>query len=547
MSTFEITAILKVGGYLTKQIWLEADGSAHFDSSECVMTAGAAKRVSFDTMGELVAGINELQPQHALALGALADGVPDQCEITTSRRLNGSERPAGLIVRTRDFFTFRPGAPALALLDHDGKSMPAEVKARIDAIGGFWPAITSIIPGIERVSRVQRASTSAGLFRSDTGEQLLVSNGNCHVYIAVRDGSDIPRFLAAMHQRSWLAGFGWMTLGAAGQLLERSIIDVTVGSPERLVFEGPPRLMPPLQQDMQMRMPVALEGELLDSAVACPSLSSTEHMQLRQLMAKERVELRPDAERARRSYISMQAKRLGVSERVIERRCEGVLHPATVLEFDDKDLEGKTVADVMANPSEFVGETLADPVEGVEYGRGKAKVLPGGGNAVVIHSFAHGLGMVYHLKRDKRAIEIAVRAAPHESALQVLIDEIVQGDVDPAETEALLVIGVEVTGTKKRELNAILKKARETERKKRAREERERRLAERRDPRPQMAAPEMDDEWLPVMGTLNRVLAGTQSPEPPSRDSSKHCAEARSTEPPSLHTLVSREVNSGDE
>ena len=38
-------------------------------------------------------------------------------------------------------------------------------------------------------------------------------------------------------------------VGAAGQLLERSIVDRMVGGPERLVFEGGPMLVPPLQQD----------------------------------------------------------------------------------------------------------------------------------------------------------------------------------------------------------------------------------------------------------------------------------------------------------
>ena len=35
-------------------------------------------------------------------------------------------------------------------------------------------------------------------------------------------------------------------LGKAGQLLERSIVDRVVWAPERLVFEGPPILMPPV-------------------------------------------------------------------------------------------------------------------------------------------------------------------------------------------------------------------------------------------------------------------------------------------------------------
>jgi hypothetical protein len=311
--------------------------------------------------------------------------------------LNGARRP-DVIIRTREYLVFPPGAPAVALLDHDGKGMPTAIAQRIAALGGgFWPAITSVVPGLERVARVSRASTSAGLFNGGTGEQMQTSNGNCHVYIAVADGADVQRFLATLHQRCWFAGLGWLMLGAAGQMLQRSIVDFTVGSPERLVFEGPPRLGMPLQQDPQMRRPVAVEGELLDTAAACPPLSNTEEMQLRQLLEQERARLRPEADQMRRRYISATAQRMGVSERVIERRCDGVLRLETVLEFDDEDLVGTTVADVLAAPENYVGETLADPIEGIEYGRGKAKVMRQG-ESIVIHSFAHGLGTIYKLK-----------------------------------------------------------------------------------------------------------------------------------------------------
>jgi hypothetical protein len=40
-----------------------------------------------------------------------------------------------------------------------------------------------------------------------------------------------------------------------------------------------------------------------------------------------------------------------------------------VLPFDDEELAGVTVADVLADPARFEGATLADPLEGVSYGQ----------------------------------------------------------------------------------------------------------------------------------------------------------------------------------
>ena len=91
--------------------------------------------------------------------------------------------------------------------------------------------------------------------RGDTGEQLKGSNG-LHGYIIAQDGADAVRFLKTLHARCWLHGLGWLVVSSSGQLLERSIVDRTVGAAERLVFEGPPVLEPPLKQDAASRRPV---------------------------------------------------------------------------------------------------------------------------------------------------------------------------------------------------------------------------------------------------------------------------------------------------
>ena len=126
--------------------------------------------------------------------------------------------------------------------------MPASVAAELQQRGGFWPALLTVLPSLGNVARVTRSSTSAGLSRADTGAALPESDG-VHVYVAAKDGADSERFLRALHDRCWLAGFGWMMVSSSGALLERSIVDRMVGGPERLVFEGGPVLVPPLQQD----------------------------------------------------------------------------------------------------------------------------------------------------------------------------------------------------------------------------------------------------------------------------------------------------------
>ena len=99
--------------------------------------------------------------------------------------------------------------------------------------------MAQLISGYSKLARVIRASTSAGIYNADTGERF-PGSGGLHVYVFVGDGEDIPRFLETLQKRAWLAGFGWIMVAARGQLLVRSIVDTSVGLPERLSFEGPP-------------------------------------------------------------------------------------------------------------------------------------------------------------------------------------------------------------------------------------------------------------------------------------------------------------------
>ena len=52
-----------------------------------------------------------------------------------------------------------------------------------------------------------------------------------------------------------------------------------------------------------------------------------------------------------------------------------MLTAGAVLEFVDKELEGCTVGDVLADPKRFDRRVLADPIEGVAYGRTTAIVM----------------------------------------------------------------------------------------------------------------------------------------------------------------------------
>src|SRR5262249_18198876 len=140
---------------------------------------------------------------------------------------------------------------------------------------------------------------------------------------------------------------------------------------------------------------------------------------------------------ARTAFISQQSRRLadrtgveiGRARRIVERQCSGVLLPEFVLPFDDSELDGSTVADVMADPSRFEGATLADPLEGVDYGRCKARIMRRADGTPWIHSFAHGR-TVYDLRLDAGAAEAALAQSPREEAAATFVSVVLAGDLD---------------------------------------------------------------------------------------------------------------------
>ena len=376
-SNSEITGLSKASGILTKKISLSEDGNVIADGSACWMSNGRAERTAIADLHALAAVIEDLKPSQAIALGTLRPDLPDEIPIVSKKKLNGGEA----IARSQKNIIYRENKPALVLLDFDRKAMPAEVRERL---GEFWETLVAIVPGLREAAHLVRQSTSAGLYRADTGERI-EGLGGTHGYVMVEDGGDVDRFLHDFHDRAWLNGYGWWMISKAGSLLERSIIDRSVGTPERLVFEAAPKLEKPLARDEEKRRPIVTDGEVLDTHAACPPLTPDERRAVDKIKLEAKERIQPEADKVRAPYVEDRAhklaKRTGKSieeaKQIIESQCGGVLLPAVVLEFFDKDLKGCTVGDVLKDPERFKDRALADPIEGVSYGRQTAKVMLG--------------------------------------------------------------------------------------------------------------------------------------------------------------------------
>ena len=538
----QITLIRKCGAnpLMSKRIFLDEQGALRSDGSQCLMVSGTAARAPATTASDFAKIISGCSPAEAIALGALKDGLPNSVPITVPGKVK--ETP-GAITRSRNFIDYRPGAPAWSLIDFDTKEMPARVAARIEAAGGMWDALLTVAPGLHRASRVSRASTSSGLFRSDTGDPLPGSNG-MHHYVLLRDGGDAERFLRDLHDRCWLNGLGWHAIGAAGQLLDRSLVDRMVGYGERLCFEGAPLIMPPLEQDRSKRIPEAFEGEAIDSSLIVPQL--TEYERHRVIEAKEasaealgkaatEVRARHDRELAEK-LSTKSGMPFATALRLVVARHRGVLFPHIDLDFDH--LGPVAVATVLANSDRFVGETLADPLEGAAYGRGKAKVMRADDGGLLIHSFAHGRGL-YCLRHDLQSAKAAIAQIPANAAVDYAMAILATTELEVDELADFAAMVSKVANVGVRAVMARINK----ERRDREIAKRKAAMASNADGRIIRPRPEPDAELRPTVTFLDQLLASDQREEPPMRDASGNLVEVRVREPWALHQLTADGTN----
>ena len=212
------------------------------------------------------------------------------------------------------------------------------------------------------------------------------------------------------------------------------------------------------------------------------------------------------------------------------------------LPFDDPELAGCTVGDVLANPDLYEGETLADPLEGEAYGRGVAKIMRRTDGTPWIHSFAHGR-TIYELKQDAASVRKAMEKAAKDDVVATFTRLAAGGDLDPVDLAELRQLAKKLSGIGLRAIDDALKSAQQQQAAQNAKAARARQFDRRRDPRPYIRSPLPDEPWLPEMDVLNEVIGRVIAARPPARDIDGDAMQVRKLSVPNMHAFTQSEVN----
>ncbi|RYH06512.1 hypothetical protein, partial [Tropicimonas sp. IMCC6043] len=140
---------------------------------------GTAKTVAAPTAADLNALLDGLNHRQAVSAGILEHG--QRAKITTAAK----EGQSGGTSRSLRNFTF-PAAPGWLLWDYDDKTMPGNVRARVEALGGPVRAFLRLWPEAKGAACVIRPSSSDGVSAPGAAE---INSAGLHGFFLVNDVS----------------------------------------------------------------------------------------------------------------------------------------------------------------------------------------------------------------------------------------------------------------------------------------------------------------------------------------------------------------------
>lgn len=347
------------------------------------MCDGYAAKIELN-FGDFPKALEEADSRTAFGYGLFHSKDRPKVRIVTASEENPSSTA---IARTKKNFSYKP-IPGILMLDHDPSEYGPSYTPKdvVEILGNIHPAILN-------AARVVRGSVSAGVHLK--GELPSPCKG-FHIYIPVENAEDIPRYGAALIDRLWLNGHGFIALARNGAMLERTILDGAVFSPERLDFVGNPII----DDEALTYTPTPIDyipGGLLDTT-SLPDLTTEEKVKVDQTKLEKKAAIEDKSVTKQAEWAEdriQEMERAGATPERAKETIERISNGESLILFDDfvlvfaHGIGAATVAEVLNNPEQYNHKTLADPIEGPDYGASTAKFYWNDGKPF-INSFAHG-------------------------------------------------------------------------------------------------------------------------------------------------------------
>lgn len=392
---FRLIKIQKSDGSISKRLSRNESGSIIVDSTQCALSKGTATTVAISGgMTELAKLYENLRHDEAVVLSNVDLGTEQRPICTKADYLSLRAKTPDIITRSREFMGSTSG-PGLQLFEVDDHGLPAgqtapDAQKMVEILSELLPELN-----VQTAAKLLSHSASSHIYDKATGE-ILKGEGGKHLTMLLSEQSAAGRLKELLEVRQWANGHGHIHISRDGRQLERTVFDLTVFAPERLVFEAGAALSDDLEQ--RRPTPVTTEGHALDMSLL-PAVTLEERQRANAAILAAKEATISQAQEQRNKYMAEESSkliaRLGVEEveaqRIVNCRVEsGLLDDRDVLTFTDTTPpESEIVGNVLDAIANYLGRPMCDPAE-PEYGPSKAMILRGPGGQPFVQSYAHG-------------------------------------------------------------------------------------------------------------------------------------------------------------
>jgi hypothetical protein len=274
----------------------------------------------------------------------------------------------------------------VVLLDYDpSRNMPSHLRHHTPT--QVIDAIRADVPGFRKVGYIGRASSSSGVHATDQKPRI---PERFHIY-CIFEGGDLTALKRYLEVKLWNEGYGYIEFARNGALLERTLIDLAVLSPERLIYEAAPILGAGLSREPSPWK----EGK--GGPIDCDlKLTEEEINEYKAKVETARAKAREQSLRHKEAYLEEQASKLASDQHIpleeakqrisVESRQEG---ECTFLPSNfPLEVNGKTMTfGELMERADLDGVSMPDPIEGSSYGPATAKFYHNKGLIVLCDFF----------------------------------------------------------------------------------------------------------------------------------------------------------------
>ena len=257
---FSLSVLTATRGNASKKLVPDVHGHPIKDPAHHLgISAGRMEHVSLNGLLSLQGVLGSIKHNQALV-----HGIPKDCTPGAVYRLVKAEEyhsAPGTIARTLECLDY-PSGVRLIMLDRDPEP---EAPRRLMSAGELIAQLATIWPPFAEVGWLATTSTSSAIKSLKTKEWLRPPEG-MHVYLLVT--GNVVRWREIAMVRLWLAGEGYCKLASPNRhtgvasILSRSLIDLTVFSPERLDYVAGAQIAKgaPFYQDRPTPEPAGCHG-----------------------------------------------------------------------------------------------------------------------------------------------------------------------------------------------------------------------------------------------------------------------------------------------